>query len=285
MNYRHIYHAGNFADVFKHLLLSRALAYFNKKQKPYFILDTHGGIGRYDLTAEQASKTGEYENGIAQLLQDPHSPAFADDYLDAVKQLNDSGELRYYPGSPWLSHSMMRSQDRLIVCELHSEDGVALKHNLAVSKSECSMQVLAPQNGYQAVVAQLPPPEKRGLVLIDPPFEQTDEFDQVVTALTKGLKRWQTGSYAVWYPIKDTVKTASFHQDVAAIKGIPKTLVIELMIRAADSTTGLHGCGFVWLNPPYGLVNELDELLPYLRDSLAQSSGAESYYHWLVEES
>lgn len=284
MNYRHIYHAGNFADVFKHLLLSRALGYLNKKQKPYFMLDTHGGIGRYDLTEEQANKTGEYEQGISQLFRDSDAPEFTDDYLQAIRQLNETDEVRYYPGSPWLCGSLMRAQDRLIVCELHSQDGETLKHNIASAESECSVQVLAPQNGYQAVSALLPPPEKRGLVLIDPPFEQLDEFDQVVTALTKGLKRWQTGSYAVWYPIKDTVKIAAFHRDVAAINDIPKTLVIELMIRSTDGGKGLHGCGFVWVNPPFGLVNELDQLLAYLRDQLAQSAGAESHYRWLVEE-
>lgn len=288
MNYRHIYHAGNFADVFKHLLLSRALAYLNKKPKPYFVLDTHGGIGRYDLTGEQAQKTQEFEQGILRLLQHPELPAFAEDFVACVKNLNDADVSRgmtQYPGSPWLSQSLMRQGDRLVVCELHREDGQTLKTNLAPLKAGAKLEVLAPQDGYQAVSAKLPPNEKRGLVLIDPPFEQADEFDHVVRALSEGLTRWQTGSYAIWFPIKDPVKTAAFYDSVAALDNVPKALLIELMVRSPDESTGLSGCGFVWLNPPYGMVNELDDILPFLQQLLAQSTGATAGYRWLVGES
>lgn len=287
MNYRHIYHAGNFADVFKHLLLARALAYLNNKAKPYAVLDTHGGIGRYDLDASEAQKTTEFKDGIQRLITAQSPPSFTDDYLNCVRALNSGSQaeaLSQYPGSPWISQTMMREGDRLIVCELHQTDALALKRNLAPLRSGAKLDVLAPQNGYQAVSAKLPPTEKRGLVLIDPPFEQPDEFDQVLRALEEGLKRWQSGSFAVWFPIKDPVKNAAFYDAVAALSNAPKTLLIELMVRSADEEKGLSGCGFVWLNPPFGLVNELDEILPYLTGLLAQSSGASSNYRWLVEE-
>lgn len=286
MNYRHIYHAGNFADVFKHLLLTRAISYLNQKAKPYLVLDTHGGIGRYDFATEEAQKTNEYRDGIGRFLADDHRPAFTDDYVACVNALNNgSADPAHYPGSPWLAHALMRTQDRLVVCELHQQDAVTLRKNLVTLGDSKKLQILAPQNGYQALSAKLPPNEKRGLVLIDPPFEQVDEFDQVTTALEQGLKRWQTGSYAVWFPIKDPVKIAAFYDAVAAIPDVPKTLAIELMIRSADEAKGLSGCGFVWINPPFGMVNELNEILPYLTRLLAQSDGASSDYRWLVAES
>lgn len=287
MNYRHIYHAGNFADVFKHLLLTRALAYLNKKPKPYAVLDTHGGIGRYDFAATEAQKTTEFKDGIQRLITAQNPPCFMDSYLNCVRALNtenQDNELSQYPGSPWISQTMMRRGDRLIVCELHQTDAAVLKRNLAPLRAGAKLEVLAPQNGYHAICAKLPPAEKRGLVLIDPPFEQPDEFDQVVGALEDGLARWQSGSYAVWFPIKDPLKTAAFYDAVAALTLAPKTLLIELMVRSADETKGLSGCGFVWLNPPFGLLNELDEILPYLTELLAQGPGATSSYRWLVEE-
>ena len=288
MNYRHSYHAGNFADVFKHLLLTRALVYLNKKPKPYMVMDTHGGIGRYNLSGEEAQKTQEFEQGILRLLEAQDLPGFTDDFVACVKQLNaDSApsDITQYPGSPWLSQALMRAGDRLIVCELHRDDATTLKTNLAPLKTQAKLEVLAPQDGYQALSAKLPPREKRGLVLIDPPFEQTDEYDQVVTALNAALKRWQSGSYAVWFPIKDPVKTAAFYDNVAALEHVPKTLLIELMIRTPDEASGLSGCGFVWLNPPFGVVNELDQILPFLQNLLGQSAGASASCRWLVEES
>ena len=285
MNYRHIYHAGNFADVFKHLLLTRALDHLNKKKKPYMVMDTHGGIGRYDLATEEAQKTNEFIAGIHRLMVDGNRPPFTEEYLTCVKSVNHSEQLAHYPGSPWIAQSMMRHGDRLIVCELHKTDAETLKANLATLRSAAKLDVLAPQDGYKAISAKLPPNEKRGLVLIDPPFEQPDEFDQVLNALVVGLKRWQSGSFAVWFPIKDPVKTAQFYDAVTALTGAPKTLLIELMVRTASDEKGLSGCGFVWINPPFGLVNELDQLLPYLTQLLAQDSGASSNYRWLIEES
>jgi len=283
LNYRHIFHAGNFADVFKHLLLARALEYFQQKSKPYFVLDTHGGIGYYDLQGDQAVRTAEAEQGIVRFAQYSAEEPLAGAYLNTVRQLNDEqGKLRYYPGSPVITSEFLRENDRLVVCELHKEDAETLK-NTPLGRHK-QVQILAPMDGYQAVRAQLPPAEKRGLVLIDPPFENTTEFDDVVSALEQGLKRWQSGSFAVWYPIKDELKTAAFHRDVGALPGLPKTLIMELNIRTNDERKGLHGCGFLWINPPYGVVQDSEHLLPVLCKTLAQDKGANFHSRWLVSE-
>lgn len=283
MNYRHIFHAGNFADVFKHLLLARALDYFRQKKKPYFVLDTHGGIGYYDLQGDEAARTAEAEQGIVRFAKQAANEPLTNSYLQIVEALNaGSNNLRYYPGSPVITAEFLRDNDRLVVCELHKDDAETLKDTPLGRNKQ--VQILAPMDGYQAVRAQLPPQEKRGLVLIDPPFEKTTEFDDVVNALEQGLKRWQSGSFAVWYPIKDELKTAAFHRDVAALPGIPKTLVMELNIRANDERKGLHGCGFLWVNPPYGVVQDSEQLLPLLCQVLAQDAGANVHKRWLVGE-
>lgn len=283
MNYRHSFHAGNFADVFKHLLLSRALEYFQQKNKPYFVLDTHGGIGYYDLQGDEAVRTAEAEQGIVRFAEQAVDEPLALQYLSIVNELNKGKDnLRYYPGSPVITADFLRENDRLVVCELHKDDAETLK-STALGRHK-QVQILAPMDGYQAVRAQLPPAEKRGLVLIDPPFENTTEFDDVIDALEQGLKRWQSGSFAVWYPIKDELKTAAFHRDVAALPGIGKTLVMELNVRANDERKGLHGCGFVWVNPPYGVVQDSEQLLPILCKVLAQDKGANVHSRWLVGE-
>lgn len=280
MNYRHAFHAGNFADVFKHLLWVSAVQHLKRKDKPFFVLDTHGGIGCYDLQGNEASRTEEAMQGIVRLRQHSEHPLLQD-YLAVVDSLNADNGGRFYPGSPWLTASLLRRQDRLQVFELHPQDGEQLRQNLAAFNN---VKVEAPANGYQALVAALPPLEKRGLVLIDPPFEQTDEFDQVIDALSKGIRRWSHGSYAIWYPIKDRVKIAEFHRDVSAIPQLGKTLVIEFMPRAVTPEKGMHGCGFVWVNPPYGMLNELEPMLQLLVQSLAQDQDASYRIDWLIEE-
>ena len=283
MNYRHIFHAGNFADVFKHLLQARALEYFQQKNKPYFVLDTHGGIGYYDLQGDEAVRTAEAEQGIVRFAEQAADEPLAKQYLRIVSGLNPGSEsLCYYPGSPVLTSEFLREGDRLVVCELHKEDAETLKQTPLGRHQQ--VQVLAPVNGYEAVRSQLPPIEKRGLVLIDPPFENTSEFDDVVDALKQGLKRWKSGSFAVWYPIKDELKTAAFYRDVAALPGIPKTMIMELNIRTNDERKGLHGCGFIWVNPPYGVVQDSEQLLPLLCKTLAQDKGANFHSRWLVGE-
>lgn len=282
MNYRHSYHAGNFADVLKHVLQCVALEYLQQKDKPFWLLDTHAGIGMYDLTGEQAQKTGEAVEGIGRLLARTDLPVAVQRYVDLVKEVNLPEELRWYPGSPWFSAQHLREHDQLTLCEMHPVDSSALSDNVRSEfPAAKQIKVLEQTNGYGALKALLPPPQRRGMVLIDPPFEQRDEFEQVVRALTEGVKRWANGIYAVWYPIKDPLAIGSFHQNVKSISGVDKVFVVDLLIRHATDSTKLNGCGMLFVNPPYGLTQQVDEIMAYLTPILAQDSGAEYQSMWL----
>lgn len=280
MNYRHSYHAGNFADVLKHALQWVCLDYLTQKEKPLFVLDTHAGVGMYDLQGEQAQKTAEWEQGIGRLLHAEAVPSSIQGYLDAVRSLNDNGEMRWYPGSPWLTQAHLRAHDQLTLCELHPVDAVELAENF---RRQRQVKVLQAENGYAAMKALLPPPQKRGMVLIDPPFEQRDEFDQVVQALQAGLKRWSTGVYAVWYPIKDPLAIGEFHQQVLALPQAEKVYAVDLLIREAQDSSKLNGCGMLFINPPYGLTQQAPELIEFLRPLLAQDRGAQAQAQWLTD--
>lgn len=280
MNYRHSYHAGNFADVLKHALQWVCLDYLTQKDKPMFVLDTHAGIGMYDLTGEQAQKTAEWEQGIGRLLQAAEVPEALEGYVAAVRSLNDGDSMRWYPGSPWLTQAHLREQDQLTLCELHPLDAMELAVNF---RRQRQVKVLQQENGYAAMKALLPPPQKRGMVLIDPPFEQRDEFDQVINALQAALKRWSTGVYAVWYPIKDTLTIGEFHQRVLALPQADKVYAVDLLIREPLDNTKLNGCGMLFINPPYGLTQQAPALLEFLRPLLAQDRGAQAQTQWLTE--
>ena len=280
MNYRHSYHAGNFADVVKHVLQCVALEYLQQKDKPFFLLDTHAGVGLYDLHGEQAQKTLEAEQGVARLMARDDLPEAVQRYVDIVREHNPDGALRWYPGSPWFSAYHLRPQDQLTLCELHPQDAQTLSANVREFPAARQIKVQS-VNGYGAMKALLPPPQKRGMVLIDPPFEQRDEFAQVVQALHEGIKRWATGSYAVWYPIKDPLMVGDFHQKVKAIDGVEKLFAVDLLIRQAQDTSKLNGCGMLFINPPYGLTQQADNIMRYLTPILAQERGAEFQALWL----
>ncbi|MEX1220677.1 MAG: 23S rRNA (adenine(2030)-N(6))-methyltransferase RlmJ [Idiomarina sp.] len=281
MNYRHSYHAGNFADVVKHALQLICLDYLQQKEKPFYVLDTHAGIGMYDLQGEQAQKTGEWEHGIGRLLQAENRPACLETYCSLVRSLNPGDNLRWYPGSPWLSQQFLRDNDQLGLCELHPDDAEELADNFSRDKR---VKVYGEENGYIALKALLPPPQKRGLVLIDPPFETTTEFNDIVTGLKHALKRWNTGSYVIWYPIKDPIVTGGFQQMIRELAP-PKAYAVDLLIRHAEDATKLNGCGMLFINPPFGLLEPLAELMPFLTELLAQGEGASWQGHWVVAES
>ncbi|WP_417686563.1 23S rRNA (adenine(2030)-N(6))-methyltransferase RlmJ [Pseudidiomarina gelatinasegens] len=285
MNYRHSYHAGNFADVLKHVLQCVALDYLQQKDKPFWLLDTHAGIGMYDLTGEQAQKTGEAVEGIGRLLNRSDLPESIQCYVNLVREVNDPNQpeqLRWYPGSPWFSAQHLREQDQLTLCEMHREDSGALSENVRKEfPAAKQIKVLEHTNGYGALKALLPPPQKRGMVLIDPPFEQRDEFEQVVKALQEGVKRWATGIYAVWYPIKDPLTVGDFHQKVKSIPGVEKLFAVDLLIRAATDSSKLNGCGMLFINPPFGLTQQINDIMDYLTPILAQDRGAEYQSLWL----
>lgn len=254
MNYRHAFHAGNFADCMKHALLVLLLQALARKPAAFSVLDTHAGIGRYDLGGTQATRTLEWQGGIGRLLDDPPSdlpPA----YLDLVRQ---AGAPETYPGSPLIAAMMLRPQDRLVCCELHPEDSRALR-SLFADNSQVSVHA---RDGYTALSALLPPREaKRGLVLIDPPFEQPDEFARLAEGLKTAHRRFATGILAGWYPIKHRAPVRAF-LDSLRDSGIRDIVALELTLRPPLDPTRLNGCGLVVINPPFGFV---EAALPALR--------------------
>lgn len=283
MNYRHIYHAGNFADVLKHVILARLIRYAQKKDKAFRLLDTHAGIGLYDLSSEEAQKTGEWRDGIGRLME-AELPAnvseLLEPYLTAVKELNPNGGLKFYPGSPKLARMLFRPQDRLSAMELHPEDFARL-HRLF----EGDFQVRATElDGWLALGAHLPPKEKRGIILVDPPFEEEGEYKRLVKGLANAHRRFPGGTYCLWYPLKKGAPIKAFHEELQALE-IPKMLCAELSVKSDRETTGLTGSGLVIVNPPFTLKDELHALLPVLKTILAQDRFASQRAFWLTGES
>jgi 23S rRNA (adenine2030-N6)-methyltransferase len=267
VNYRHAYHAGNFADVVKHAALALALEHLAAKDKPFAVLDTHAGIGRYDLAAIEAEKTGEFRDGILKVLERPHA-ALAP-YLRVVAALNPGGESpRIYPGSPELIARLTRPQDRIQLVELHPEDAAALA---AAYEGDSRVSVYG-EDGYDALKALLPPQPRRGLVLIDPPFEVTDEFARLARGLRQAHRRFATGTYLLWYPIKARAPVAAFHGELAQ-GDIRRILVAELLLRPEDDPERLNGCGLVIVNPPWQFAETMRDLLGWLRGRLVPQGG------------
>ena len=282
MNYRHAYHAGNFADVVKHAVLVRLVEYLKQKDKAFRVLDTHAGIGLYDLASAEAQKTGEWRGGIGLLLGAtlaPQAGALLSPYLEAVRALNPDGGLSRYPGSPLIVRGLLRRQDRLSAVELHPEDAERLK---ACFEGDFQVRVMH-LDGWLALGAHLPPKEKRGLVLVDPPFEAEGEFGRMVDGLLKAHRRWPGGIYALWYPIKDRAAVAAFRGELAG-SGMDKILDIRFDVRRASPEPRLDGSGMIVVNPPFTLESELRILLPELKRLLAEDGGAGWSMQWLAGE-
>lgn len=265
MNYRHGYHAGNFADVLKHTALCELLRLLTAKDKKLFVLDTHAGAGGYDLGSGLARRTGEAEAGIARLASAPRAgmpPAVAR-YLAAVAAYDRKfgpagGGIRRYPGSPRLVRAALRPGDRFIACELHPAEALALKREFAGDRAVEVRQA----DGYKALKALLPPIERRGLVLIDPPFETADEFERLLRALRQGVRRFATGCYALWYPIKDEA-AAAFVGELAAFR----PLILELQLSEVEPGK-LAACALAVINPPWRFEEAMREALPWIAERL-----------------
>ena len=281
MNYRHAYHAGSFADVVKHAILALVLSHLKQKEKPFFVLDTHAGIGRYDLASVEAMKTKEAEGGILRLWAAPRVPAELEDYLACVRALNGRGKgaPRWYPGSPRLMRQLMRPQDRLVAVELHPDDAARLA---AEFRRDPAVNVMR-MDGYTAAKSLLPPAERRGLVVIDPPFEETDEFERLARGLRQAYRRWATGIYAIWYPVKDVAAAAAFLDAVKA-SGIRRILSTELWVEKPGDPEKLTGTALLLVNPPWNLQPALETLLAFLSAVLARAPGAGFKVSWLVPE-
>ncbi|MEP9397319.1 23S rRNA (adenine(2030)-N(6))-methyltransferase RlmJ [Mesorhizobium sp. KR2-14] len=282
MNYRHIYHAGNFADVIKHVVLVRLVEYLKQKDKAFRVIDTHAGIGLYDLSSEEARKTGEWHGGIGRLLGaklPPEAAQLLRPYLETVQASDLEGGVEAYPGSPLIVRRLLRKQDRLSAIELHPQDVQQLK---ALFAEDFQVRVTE-LDGWLALGAHLPPKEKRGLVLVDPPFEKEGEFQRLVDGLYRAHRRWPGGIYALWYPIKDRAAVADFRAALAEA-GIPKIMDIGFEIRRPSREPRLDGTGMIVVNPPYTLEQELRILLPVLHSLLAEEKGAAWSLEWLAGE-
>lgn len=277
LSYRHAFHAGNFADAFKHALLIHILRALRRKDKPFCVLDTHAGAGRYDLDSPPAQRNREFADGIGRLWNQPGlSPELAD-YVAQVRALNPDGRLRYYPGSPRIARALLRPDDRLMLTELHSTEYVALKAEFAGDRQVA----IRHQDGYTALEALLPPPERRGLVLLDPAYELKNEFDRLIVAVQVIHGRWANGIIALWYPILDRAPSLRWQRILQKL-GIPAMLCVELGLYPYDGPSGLHGCGMIVINPPWKLDEMLSQLLPELLHRLRPGDYGQTRLEWLV---
>lgn len=280
MNYRHAFHAGNFADVFKHALLVRVLLHLREKEAAFRVVDTHAGAGRYDLSGGDAEKTGEWRDGIGKLLaHPPHGEvaALLEPYLSLVRAENAPDAIRSYPGSPAIAAALARPHDRMIFCELRPDERAALGAVFARDRRAKVIEI----DGWTALKAYLPPPERRGLVLIDPPFEEPGEFQRFEEGLAEAQRRWATGIYLLWYPLKDVRETEAFARRIARMN-IRKILRAELTTAPVAAGQGLSACGMLVVNPPWKLENELSLVLPALARTLGCKRGGHCRLDWLA---
>ena len=283
MNYRHAFHAGNFADVVKHAVLVRILVHLREKPAPFRVIDTHAGAGRYDLAAEEAQRSGEWRGGIDRLVRAPiaaRERALLAPYLDAVAACNGGGRLTAYPGSPALARAFLRAQDRLIACELEPNAAAALARNLAGDR-RCKAVTI---DGWTALNAYVPPKERRGLVLIDPAYEQVGDFARLAQALAAAHRKWASGTYLAWYPIKERTAPDALARRLCH-SGMAKILRAELSVGAARAPGRLAACGIIVVNPPWTLAGELATLLPELTAVLSGASDGAHRVNWLAGES
>lgn len=278
LSYRHSFHAGNHADVLKHIVLTLILSALKQKEKGFFYLDTHSGTGRYSLLSAEAEKTGEYIEGIARLWERDDLPEEVALYLNEIKKIN-KGKLRFYAGSPLLAVNQLRPQDRALLTELHPNDFPLLRNEFSEHKNVQTKR----ENGFQQLKAALPPKEKRGLVLIDPPYELKEDYDLVVKAIQEGYKRFATGVYAIWYPVVLRQHVKRITRGLEAT-GIRKILQIELAVRPDSDQRGMTASGMIVINPPWQLEAQMKNILPYLTKVLVPEGTGSWTLNWITPE-
>ena len=283
LSYRHSFHAGNHADVVKHIVQSLILNSLKQKDKPFVYHDTHSGVGRYDLTHEWSEKTGEYKQGIARLWSmnednQKDLPEELQSYLDSISTLDNGEKLRFYPGSPRVARAHLREQDRMVLTELHPAD-----HPLLEQEFHRDRQVsIYKEDGFQRLKGSLPPKERRGLVLIDPPYELAKEYRDVVTAIAQSHKRWATGIYAIWYPVVNRCDIEDMIEGLEGL-GIRKILQIELGVSPDTNERGMTASGMIVINPPWMLERQMNDILPVLKEAIAPATG-HFKVEWIVPE-
>jgi 23S rRNA (adenine2030-N6)-methyltransferase len=273
MNYRHAFHAGGFADVIKHVVLVRILTYLQDKPAAFRVIDTHAGAGLYDLTGEEARRGGEWLTGIARLMQARFSENTAPllkPYLDIVRAFNPQRDVQAYPGSPLIARALLRPQDRLTACEVEPN---ARKRLIDALRRDTQARVVD-LDGWVALPAFVPPKERRGLILIDPPYEQKDEFERLTAGFAEAFAKWPTGSFLMWYPVKSRRATDALARHVAGVAGAGATpgkcLRLEFSVAPQAAETGLTSAGVLMVNPPWTLAGELKAILPELEKPLGR---------------
>ncbi len=271
MNYRHAFHAGNFGDVFKHIIIARILTYLREKIAPFRVIDTHAGEGLYDLAGEEASRTGEWRDGIGRLAEaklPADAAALMAPYFAALHACNRADELRYYPGSPALARHLMRPQDRLVACELEPRAAAALSRHLRGSPTVKVVHI----DGWIALNAYVPAKERRGLVIIDPPFEEPNDLIRLADGITAAYRKWPTGIYLMWYPVKGRDSPDRFIKRLRPA-GMGKCLRVEFAVASPGPAGGLSACGVIVVNPPWRLAAEIRTFAPALLNALGRDSG------------
>jgi len=280
LSYRHAFHAGNHADVLKHFIEVQLLRYLAQKEKPFWFVDTHAGAGCYSLDSDYAAKNAEYESGIALLWDREDLPSSLAEYVALVKEFNPDGRLKLYPGSPLVAKELLREQDRMRLFELHPTDSEILHENFA---SQSKQVVLQTADGFDALKALLPPPPRRALVLIDPPYEDKQDYQRVLTALRDGLKRFSNGIYAVWYPLLQRAEARHLPGQLMKLP-VKNWLNVSLSIHAhGEEGFGMFGSGLFIINPPWLLHGVLQEVMPYLVKVLGKD-GESSFVLEFVEK-
>lgn len=280
LSYRHSFHAGNHADVVKHIVQMLIIESLQQKEKGFYYLDTHSGVGRYRLSSEEAEKNAEYQEGIGRLWQQSDLPAEVQRYINLIKEANGGGKtLRYYAGSPLIAALMLRPQDRALLTELHPTDFPLLRNNFKEFKNFSAKR----ENGFQQLKSTLPPKERRGLVLIDPPYELKEDYDLVVQAIEEGYKRFATGIYAIWYPVVLRQQTKRIVKGLEAT-GIRKILQIEFAVRPDSDQRGMTASGMIVVNPPWQLETQMKNILPYLAKTLVPEGTASWTVKWITPE-
>ncbi|QIQ21076.1 23S rRNA (adenine(2030)-N(6))-methyltransferase RlmJ [Zophobihabitans entericus] len=263
LSYRHSFHAGNHADVLKHIVLSLCVDAYKEKDKPFLYLDTHSGAGRYLLQSEHAEKTGEYHSGIERIWLQESLPAELSSYFSVLKHYNYSGNLKYYPGSPLIAKQLLREHDKIHLTELHTADYSLLRHEFLKDKRAKVLR----EDGYHQLKSQLPPLSRRGIILLDPSYELKDDYQIVVKAIHEGYKRFATGTYLLWYPVVSRAQTQRMIKALIET-GIKRILQIELAVKPDNTQKGMTASGMIVINPPWKLESQMKEIMPWLHNKL-----------------
>ena len=278
LSYRHAFHAGNFADVLKHAVLTNVLEYMTRKDKGYTYIDSHSGAGMYQLTEEYAQKTGEYKQGIAKLINNDDIPEALEEYIALIQSFNQSEELKLYPGSPAVAKEFSRRQDSAHLFELHSTD----INYLTEFCQRWSKSHVKQSDGYQGILSLLPPPSRRGVVLIDPPYELKEDYTKAVKTIISAYKKFATGTYILWYPVVKRELIDKMREQFIA-SDVKNVLQVEFCMQKDTDAYGMTGTGLYIVNPPWQLTQQLEAIMPYLKDKLGDSQSSYSLEQ-IIEE-